>query len=74
MAGIAGVPPQHVCVVDKGVIADESILMFATDHHLRIVTNDRYRDWRIRFPRAAEKGALVGGTWRQGAVIWRGAL
>ena len=74
MAQIAGVPQQHVCVVGKGVVADESILMFATDYDLRVVTNDRYRDWRVRFPIAAKKGALVGGTWREGSVVWRGAL
>lgn len=74
MAEIVGVPQQHVCVVGKGVVADESILMFATDYNLRVVTNDRYRDWRVRFPHAAKKGALVGGLWQEGSVIWRGAL
>ena len=74
MAQIAGVPEEHVCVVGKGVVADEAILMFATDHGLRVVTNDRYRDWRVRFPLAAQKGALVGGTWKEGSVVWRGSL
>lgn len=74
MAEIVGVPQEHVCVVGKGVVADESILMFASDYGLRVVTNDRYRDWRVRFPLAAKKGALVGGLWQEGSVIWRGAL
>ena len=74
MAQIAGVPQQHVCVVGKGVVADQSILMFATDYDLRVVTNDRYRDWRVQFPLAAKKGALVGGAWQEGSVVWRGAL
>jgi len=64
----------HICVVDKGVVADEAILMFASDHNLRIVTNDQFRDWRVQFPIAARKGQLLRGTWREGAVVWRGKL
>ncbi|WP_234417114.1 NYN domain-containing protein [Loktanella sp. Alg231-35] len=71
VAGLIGVPARHVCVVNKGEIADEGILAFATDHNLRVVTNDKYRDWRVRFPHAAKKGILIGGTWRDGAVVWR---
>ena len=74
MARITGIPEEQICVVSKGVVADESILMFATDHDLRVVTNDRYRDWRDRFPLAARKGALVGGRWQEGSVVWRGTL
>lgn len=74
IAWLIGVPAQHVCVVNKGVVADEVILAFATDHNLRVVTNDKYRDWRVQFPHADKKGILIGGTWRDGAVKWRGAL
>ena len=74
VAWLIGVPSWHVCVVSKGVIADESILAFATDHHLRVVTNDKFRDWRVQFPHADKKGTLVGGTWREGSVVWRGNL
>lgn len=74
IAGLIGVPARHICVVDKGVVADEGILAFATDHRLRIVTNDKYRDWRVRFPHADKKGVLIGGAWRDGAVKWRGSL
>ncbi|MCK0096536.1 hypothetical protein MWU60_13220 [Yoonia sp. F2084L] len=74
IASLIGAPAHHVCVVDKGVVADEGILAFATDHHLRVVTNDKYRDWRVRFPHADKKGVLIGGTWRDGAVVWRGTL
>ena len=69
-----GIPARHVCVVSKGVVADEGILAFATDHNLRVVSNDRFRDWRVQFPHAAKKGTLVAGTWRDGAVVWRGNL
>lgn len=74
IARLIGVPVHHVCVVDKGVVADEGILACATDHNLRIVTNDKYRDWRVQFPHAAKKGNLIGGAWRDGAVKWRGSL
>lgn len=74
MARIADVPEKQICVVSKGVVADEAILMFASDHQLRVVTNDKYRDWRVRFPHADKKGVLIGGTWRDGAVKWRGSL
>ncbi|MBB5721051.1 hypothetical protein FHS72_000658 [Loktanella ponticola] len=61
---------DHICVVSSGVVADESILMFATDHGLRIVTNDQFRDWRVKFPHAAKKGTLVRGKWHDGSVKW----
>lgn len=74
IAWLIGIPAWQVCVVDRGVVADEGILALATDHCLRIVTNDQYRDWRVKFPHAAKKGTLVGGQWREGSVKWRGTL
>lgn len=74
LESLIGIPARHICVVDKGVVADESILAFATDHNLRIVTNDQFRDWRVKFPHADRKGQLLRGQWRDGAVMWRGAL
>ena len=74
LAELLPVPERQICVVDRGVIADEAILSFAGDHNLRIVTNDRYRDWRDRFPAANRKGAMLRGDWREGSVVWRGSL
>lgn len=74
MADLIGIPANQICVVNKGVVADEAILTFATDHDLRIVTNDQFRDWRVRFPHAAKKGQLLSGAWRDGGVVWRGKL
>ncbi|KQI72206.1 hypothetical protein AN191_08725 [Loktanella sp. 5RATIMAR09] len=74
LAPLLAVPQEHICVVNKGVIADVSILSMATDHGLRVVSNDKYRDWRVKFPHAAKKGVLLDGTWREGTVVWRGKL
>lgn len=74
LAPVIGIKSEHICVVSKGVVADEAILAFGSYHRLRVVTNDKYRDWRIQFPHADRKGILVGGTWREGSVIWRGKL
>lgn len=74
LAGLIGVPVRHICVVDKGVVADEAILTFASAYRLRVVSNDKFRDWRVQFPHADKKGTLVGGTWRVGSVVWRGQL
>ena len=71
MAQMIGLPAAQVAVVNKGVVADEVLLDLAQTHSLRIVTNDRYRDWRVQFPVAKEKGTLVQGTWTEGNVVWR---
>ena len=74
LAPLIGVPASQIIVVDKGVTADQAILEFASDRGLRVVSNDRFRDWRVQFPHIAKKGKLLGGTWRDGAIIWRGTL
>ena len=71
LSAAIGVSEAHVCVVDKGVIADQAILAFAADHGLKVVSNDQYRDWRVQFPHLARKGAVLRGCFRDGAVIWR---
>jgi len=74
LAPLIGVPFEHIVVVASGVIADEMILNCATDLKARIVTNDRFRDWRVTFPHAAKKGTLVRGKWRDGTVKWERPL
>jgi hypothetical protein len=74
IAPLIGIRFDRICVVSKGVIADQSILMFATDHKLRIVTNDRYRDWSVQFPIIKQKGRLVRGAWKNGNVTWQRSL
>jgi hypothetical protein len=70
LASLIGIRFDHICVVSKGVIADESMLMFASDHGLRVITNDYFRDWRTQFPHAARKGTLVRGRLNEGNVKW----
>lgn len=67
-----GVLPRFINVVPSGVVADEMLLEFAIENDLRVVTNDRFLDWRMQYPRAAEKGFLVKGTWREGTAMFRG--
>lgn len=74
LAPLIGVRFDHIIVVDKGVSADEMILNCATDLGTRIVTNDRFRDWRVTFPHAAKKGTLVRGRWKGGNVKWERPL
>lgn len=69
LAPLIGVRFDHICVVDSGVVADESLLMFARDHRCRVITNDRFRDWRGKFPHLAKKDALVRGHWRSGNPV-----
>lgn len=74
LAKLIGIEPEHICVVSKGVVADNAILAYSSDHGLRVVSNDRFRDWRVQFPHAARKGMLLRGNWREGSVVWRGQL
>lgn len=72
LAPLVNMAMNRVYVVHKGVVADEVILDFATEHDLRIVTNDRYLDWSVQFPLVKKKGRLVKGTMKEGNIIFRG--
>jgi hypothetical protein len=67
-----GLDPRVVIVAPSGVTADELLLEAAVDNGLRVVTNDRFLDWRVEYPKAGKKGFLVKGEWRQGSVMLRG--
>lgn len=64
-----GLSADRVMVVPKGEPADPFILNAARDLGARIVTNDRYRDWRGDYPEVAKVGHLVRGGYRDG-VLW----
>jgi len=68
MGKALGLPMDRVMVVPKGVPADPYILTAARDLGVRIVTNDRYRDWAGDHPEVAEVGHLVKGGYRDGKL------
>ena len=39
--------------------ADEKIIICADDNHCRIITNDRYKDWKQKYPWISNRGQLV---------------
>ncbi len=61
----------EVVVVGAGDPADPALIARALDTGARIVSNDRFRDWRGQFPALGEKGVLVSGEMRGGAVRLR---
>ncbi|MDG1376953.1 MAG: hypothetical protein P8P56_08045 [Yoonia sp.] len=71
MALLIGVPARSVLVVEKGVSADERILEVATERGLRVVSNDRFRDWSVTYPIVRQKGRILRGDWKGGNVVWR---
>jgi hypothetical protein len=63
-----GLPQGRVMVVPKGTPADPHILNAARDKGARIVTNDRFRDWRDQFPEARKRGHLIRGGFKSGQL------
>lgn len=63
-----GLPEDQVHVAKSGMPADPQILTMAIKGGLRIVTNDRYRDWVDQFPRLLAPGLLVQGRVSAGRV------
>lgn len=59
------VPASSIRVVDKGTPADPELIRSAIRQGARIITNDRYQDWRADFPKL-DSERLVRGRFRQG--------
>lgn len=72
MAQHLGLPAENVVHAPSRVPADEIILEHAVKEDLRVVTNDRFQDWKFKFPKVAESGFLVKGRWQEGSVILLG--
>lgn len=68
LAHSLGLAPEQVMIVPGGEQADATILTAARDHAVRIVTNDRFRDWADSFPLIDQKTTLVRGGYRDGAI------
>lgn len=67
-AKLLKLPANRVLVVPKGQPADPTILAAARDMGGKVVTNDRFRDWAEDFPEVREKGYLMRGGYRDGAL------
>jgi hypothetical protein len=63
-----GLPRDRVMVVDKGTPADPVILASARALGARIVSNDRFRDWRETHPEVSLPGHVIAGGVRDGQV------
>ncbi len=66
---MVGLPRDRVFVVPKGTQADPYLLASARDLGARVVTNDRFRDWRDAHPEVLEPGFLIRGGYRDG-MLW----
>ena len=55
-------------VVDKGNPADPILLSAARDLGARVVSNDRFRDWRENHPELGNPGHLIRGGYRDGRL------
>jgi hypothetical protein len=71
MANMLGLPVKRVTVVDKGTPADPVLLDHAVKAGVRVVTNDRFTDWKSQYPQIGSRGFLVKGRWQQGTPILR---
>ncbi|MEJ6402792.1 NYN domain-containing protein [Yoonia sp. 2307UL14-13] len=72
LAARLDLPPAQVTVAPSRTPADEVLLERAVNDDLRVVTNDRFLDWKQRFPKVGDKGFLIKGMWKEGNVILLG--
>jgi len=72
LARLLGVEARQVLVVPKGSQADPFLLQTAREFGVRIVTNDRYRDWAEAHPEVLRPGFLIKGGLRDGKVWLNG--
>lgn len=72
LAAELGLAAERVIFAPKLVPADEYLLEQAMNDGLRVVTNDKYVDWKEKFPKVGEAGFLIKGMWKEGAVILLG--
>ena len=72
MAARLNLAPTQVTYASSRTPADEVLLEKAVADGLPVVTNDRFLDWKQRFPKIGEKGFLIKGMWKEGTVILLG--
>lgn len=66
---VLGLPQDRVMVVNKGEPADPVVLAAAAEHGVRVVSNDRFRDWAADFPEVTDPAHFLRGGYRDG-VLW----
>jgi Zc3h12a-like Ribonuclease NYN domain len=69
MAFMLDLSPARVTLADRGNPADPLLLDYAIRLGVRVLSNDRFRDWRDAYPQIGTRGFLVRGRWQQGTVI-----
>lgn len=67
LARLIGLAAHQVFVAPKGTPADPLLLQDAVKLKVRVVTNDRFRDWVDDFPQIREEGFLVRGRMQKDA-------
>ena len=73
LASLLGLEERQVLVVPKGSQADTYLLETAREFGVRIVSNDRFRDWAEAHPEVLGPGFLIRGGMRDGQVWLLGA-
>lgn len=68
LAEAMNLPIEQVFVAPSGEQADGFLIIHAIGDGLQIVTNDRFRDWKGKYPRVGERGFLVRGGWKEGSI------
>jgi len=66
LARLLPVPASSIRVVDKGTPADPALIRSALGQGARIITNDRFLDWREEFPALEDPRYLISGRIRKG--------
>ncbi len=64
-------PVPQVCIVTGGEPADPHLLNDAQTLGARVVSNDRFSEWRRAYPHVRRKGVLVKGQANSGKVVLR---
>ncbi len=72
LAPLLGLTPTQITIAPSGTQADGLLLDYAAKHRLRVVSNDRFRDWTVKHRWVRKKGRVVRGDWKSGRVVWAG--
>lgn len=64
LARMLSLPPASIHLAPSGQPADPLVIKAALDAKARLVSNDRFMDWREQFPGLRAKHVLVKGTVR----------